>query len=131
MRTDVAGISMGLAAVEVRIAAQAAAFAEASSREEERIRRLDEKVRDTADRLNDKIESLDDKLDERHDNTKATQQAILQKLDDIIETLRPMEKRIEELEHTKSKATGMAAAVGGGTVALSGVIAWLTDLLGK
>jgi DNA repair exonuclease SbcCD ATPase subunit len=120
--TNTANLLVGMASMEARQAALAVQMLEANAREDERLKALTE-------RLQERHKALVENLDERHEGVKEAQEAILEKLDSIIETLRPMEKRIEELEHAKSKATGVAAAVGGGTIALSGIVSWLTDLL--
>ncbi len=124
--TDMSNLLVGFASMEARQAALALQLLEANAREDERLksleRRLEERQAALERLLNERHASLGEKLDDRHERVEKL-------LESIIEGLAPVEKRLDELEQTKSKMSGILAAAGGGTVALSGVVAWLTDLL--
>jgi len=122
--TDMFNISVGQASIEARLMTISAQLLDANKREDERLFEM-------ARRMDDRHNALVDRLEERQENHERFQEQMLECLKDIRDTLKPLEKRIDDLEATKSKMVGVATAISGGTVTLGGLVAWLIDFLGK
>jgi hypothetical protein len=158
--TDMSNLAVGLAAVEVQIASQAAAFIEAGLRESERISRLNEKMRDLFSsmearqaalalqmleanvrederlkslekRLDERHSNLVEKMDERHEGRSQFEETMLDTLKEIRDCFKPLDQRVAELEHAKSKVTAVAVSLSGAAVFLGGAFSWLIEHVGK
>ncbi len=120
MQTDTSNILIGQAVIETKLASLSAQMLENKVRNEEQIDAL-------VSRLDERHESLTERLAERHRHREKFEEGVMECLEDIRESLKPIEKRISELEATKGKVVAAGATLSGLTVTLAGVAAWLME----
>jgi chromosome segregation ATPase len=120
VNTDVSNVLIGLAAIEAKQASLSAQMLEAGAREDERFRTLQRLV-------DERHQALLIRLEERQRGRDRFEDSVLDAVSEIRDAIKPLEGRITELESVKKQFITAGSVLGGATVTLAGIVAWLVE----